>query len=144
RQGRCSGHDVRDGHPRGQQRAQQVPRTTPARLAHLIPEANMLKFLTPPASADLGAAMTPREFGAIIDEAIDQPPWRRMADIEADYVDGNQLDSQLLMKLKAIGVPPAKENIIGPAIAAVCGYEAKTRTDWRITPDGDPGGQDVA
>ena len=26
----------------------------------------------------------------------------------------------------------------------MCGYEAKTRTDWRITPDGDPGGQDVA
>jgi hypothetical protein len=26
----------------------------------------------------------------------------------------------------------------------VCGYEAKTRTDWRVTPDGDPGGQDVA
>lgn len=104
----------------------------------------MMKYFTPPARADLGQAMTPQEFATIIDEAIDQPPWRAQADIEADYVDGNQLDSRLLQRLKAIGIPPAKENIIGPAIAAVCGYEAKTRTDWRVTPDGDPGGQDVA
>jgi hypothetical protein len=88
--------------------------------------------------------MTVDELAAIIDEAINQPPWRRQADIEADYVDGNQLDSKLLARLKSIGIPPAKENIIGPAIAAVCGYEAKTRTDWRVTSDGDPEGQDVA
>lgn len=98
----------------------------------------------PPQGADLGQAMSQLEFANIIDECINQPPWRRQADIESDYVDGNQLDSTLLQKLKAIGIPPAKENIIGPAIAAVCGYEAKTRTDWRVTPDGDPGGQDVA
>ena len=104
----------------------------------------MMKYFTPPARADLGKAMTPQEFATIIDEAIDQPSWRAQADIEADYVDGNQLDSRLLQRLKAIGIPPAKENIIGPAIAAVCGYEAKTRTDWRVTPDGEPGGQDVA
>lgn len=103
-----------------------------------------MKYLKPPKSADLGASMTVHEFADIIDQAIDQPPWRAQADIEADYVDGNQLDSRLLQRLKAIGIPPAKENIIGPAIAAVCGYEAKTRTDWRVTPDGDPGGQDVA
>ncbi|ADU99433.1 hypothetical protein [Alicycliphilus denitrificans] len=103
-----------------------------------------MRYLKPPANADMGQALTLREFAAIIDEAIDQPPWRAQADIEADYVDGNQLDSKLLQRLKAIGIPPAKENIIGPAIAAVCGYEAKTRTDWRVTPDGDPDGQDVA
>ena len=103
-----------------------------------------MKYLKPPASADMGEPMTPREFAGIIDEAIDQPPWRAQADKEADYVDGNQLDSVLLQRLKAIGIPPAKENIIGPAIAAVCGYEAKTRTDWRVTPDGDPEGQEVA
>jgi hypothetical protein len=103
-----------------------------------------MQYLKPPASADLGQPITQREFADIIDEAIDQPPWRAQADKEADYVDGNQLDSQLLQRLQALGIPPAKENIIGPAIAAVCGYEAKTRTDWRITPDGDPEGQDVA
>ena len=103
-----------------------------------------MKYLKPPQTADLGAAITLAEYADIIDQAIDQPPWRAQADIEADYVDGNQLDSRLLQRLKAIGIPPAKENIIGPAIAAVCGHEAKTRTDWRVTPDGDPGGQDVA
>ncbi|RYF42754.1 MAG: hypothetical protein EOO27_44915, partial [Comamonadaceae bacterium] len=46
-------------------------------------------------------------------------------------------------KMASMGIPPAKENIIGPAIRAVCGFEAKTRTDWRVTPDGDAGGQDV-
>lgn len=103
-----------------------------------------MNYTKPPKSADLGDSMTTEEFAAIIDEIIDQPPWRLQADTEADYVDGNQLDSSLLQKLKDLGIPPAKENVIGPAIAAVCGYEAKTRTDWRVTPDGDPQGQDVA
>jgi len=84
------------------------------------------------------------EFAQIVREAINQPPWRANADREADYADGNQLDSELLQKQASLGIPPAKENIIGPTIRAVCGYEAKTRTDWRVTPDGDPQGQDVA
>lgn len=103
-----------------------------------------MRYLKPPTNADMGEALSLHEFATIIDEAIDQPPWRTQADMEADYVDGNQLDSALLKRLKSIGIPPAKENIIGPAIAAVCGYEAKTRTDWRVSPDGDPDGQDVA
>lgn len=89
-------------------------------------------------------ALSIEEFKQIVNEAISQPPWRLNADMEADYADGNQLATDLLQKQAALGIPPAKENIIGPAIAAVCGFEAKTRTDWRVTPDGDPGGQDVA
>ena len=89
-------------------------------------------------------AVTLPEFAQIVREAINQPPWRATADKEADYADGNQLDSELLQRQQQIGIPPAKENIIAPAIRAVCGYEAKTRTDWRVTPDGDPAGQDVA
>lgn len=103
-----------------------------------------MQYAPPPPKADLGPPITPREFAEIIDECIDQPQWRATADKEADYADGNQLDSELLRRQKAMGIPPAKENIIGPAIAAVCGYEAKTRTDWRVTPDGNPDGQDVA
>lgn len=93
---------------------------------------------------DADEPITIDEFAQFVREAINQPPWRANADKEADYADGNQLDSELLKKQAALGIPPAKENIIGPAIRAVCGYEAKTRTDWRVTPDGDPGGQDVA
>jgi hypothetical protein len=89
-------------------------------------------------------SITIDEFAKIVREALNQPPWRANADREADYADGNQLDSELLQRQRALGIPPAKENVIGPAVAAVCGYEAKTRTDWRVTPDGDPQGRDVA
>lgn len=102
-----------------------------------------MRYTKPPKTADLGAPLLPKELAAIIDECIDQPQWRANADKEADYADGNQLDTALLRKLQDTGVPPAKEDIIGPAIRAICGYEAKTRTDWRVTPDGDPDGQDV-
>lgn len=88
--------------------------------------------------------LTVNELATIINEMINQPSWRLNADKEADYADGNQLDSDLLRKQAELGIPPAKENIISPAIAAVCGYEAKIRKDWRVTPDGDLGGQDVA
>lgn len=103
-----------------------------------------MQYAPPPPKADLGQPMTPTEFAKILDDCIEQPHWRAAADKEADYADGNQLDSELLTRQKALGIPPAKENIIGPAINAVCGYEAKTRTDWRVTPDGNPDGQDVA
>lgn len=88
--------------------------------------------------------MSMEEFAAVVRESLSQPPWRHNADKEADYADGNQLSTDLLRRMEGMGIPPAKENIIGPAIAAVCGFEAKTRTDWRVTPDGEPGGQDVA
>jgi hypothetical protein len=88
--------------------------------------------------------MSIEEYASVVREALNQPPWRHTADMEADYADGNQLSTDLLRRLAESGIPPAKENIIGPAIAAVCGFEAKTRTDWRVTPDGEPGGQDVA
>ena len=100
--------------------------------------------MTVPPQADWGQAMTAQELRRIFDEIAQQPPWRAQADREADYADGNQLDSDLLAAMRRSGIPPAKENVIGPAIATLCGHEAKTRTDWRVTPDGDTGGQDVA
>lgn len=84
------------------------------------------------------------EFTTYLDELIQQPPWRARADKEMDYVDGNQLDSELLRKQQALGIPPAVENVIQPAVNAVMGFEAKTRKDWRATANGAIGGQDVA
>lgn len=101
-------------------------------------------YSNPPSNADLGAPLTPQEYARIIDDILVQPTWRSQADTEADYADGNQLSTELLARMQRFGVPPAKENIIGSAVRTVCGYEAKQRTDWRVTPDGDPGGQDVA
>ena len=79
-----------------------------------------------------------------LNEIRDQPAWRAKADKWMDYVDGNQLDSDVLQKMQAIGMPPAIEPLVGPAITAVTGYEASKRTDWRVTPNGDKDGDDVA
>lgn len=83
------------------------------------------------------------QFERMFTEIRNQPAWRARADKEMEYTDGNQLDSEVLRRQAAIGMPPAIEPLIGPAIEAVLGLEAKTRTDWRITSDG-MDGDDVA
>lgn len=89
-------------------------------------------------------AITLAEYEEILGEIEEQPRWRAIADKEMDYADGNQLDGELLRKQAEIGIPPAVENLVGPALLSIQGYEAITRTDWRVTPNGEPGGQDVA
>lgn len=76
-------------------------------------------------------------------EIQNQPAWRAKADRQMDYYDGNQLDSDILRKQNELGIPPAIENLIAPAIDALLGFEAKTRTDWRITAETE-GGDEVA
>ena len=94
--------------------------------------------------ADGAAPLTLDEYKEYLDEIEQQPVWRAAADKEADYADGNQLDTDLLRAQAERGIPPAIEDLIGPALLSIQGYEAKTRTDWRVTPNGQPGGQDVA
>lgn len=89
-------------------------------------------------------AITLEKFTSVITEIEQQPAWRGNADREMDYSDGNQLDSEILQAQRAIGMPPAIENVIGPAIAAVTGMEVKMRKDWRVIPDTKMGGDDVA
>ncbi len=89
-------------------------------------------------------ALTGHDYAEIISEIDEQPRWRSIADKEMDYADGNQLDSELLRKQAELGIPPAIENLIGPSILSIQGYEATVRTDWRVTPDGQDDGQDVA
>lgn len=80
-------------------------------------------------------ALNLQELNEIHDEIEQQPHWRTTADKEMDYADGNQLDSELLTRMKLIGIPPAIENMIGPALRAIEGHELETRTDWRVTPN---------
>lgn len=89
-------------------------------------------------------ALTLDEYTEIMREIEEQPSWRSTADKEMDYADGNQLASDLLQRQRALGIPPAVEDLVGPALLSIQGYETATRTDWRVTPDGDVGGQDVA
>jgi hypothetical protein len=88
--------------------------------------------------------MTLAELEDIYSEIDEQPTWRATADKEMDYADGKQLDSDLLQKQAALGIPPAVEDLIGPALRSLAGYEVSVRTDWRVTPDGPADGQDVA
>ena len=88
--------------------------------------------------------LTLEEFTGFFHEILNQPTWRVKADKEMDYKDGNQLDSDILQKMATIGMPPAVEPLIGMTIESILGAEAKKRTDWRVIPDGDKSGQDVA
>ena len=94
--------------------------------------------------ANEGGSLDLKTFTKWLFEIENQPPWRTKADKEMDYVDGNQLNSEILQKQQAIGMPPALEPLIGPAIESVLGLEAKTRTDWRITSDNGKENDDVA
>jgi hypothetical protein len=97
----------------------------------------------PAAAAPEG--LTLDAYTRILFDLQEQPAWRTEADRQMDYVDGNQLDSEILNKMKSLGIPPAVEPVIGPALDAVCGYEAKTRRDWRVSPDGEgKDGEEVA
>lgn len=89
-------------------------------------------------------ALTLDELTEIMHEIEEQPHWRHTADKEMDYADGNQLETELLNRMKAIGIPPAVEDMIGPALQSVEGFELQTRTDWRVKANGDTGSDDVA
>ena len=100
--------------------------------------------MNPNASPTGNQPLTLAEYTCMLEEIEQQPHWRAAADREMDYADGNQLDSDLLRMQKELGIPPAVEDLIGPALLSIQGYEEKTRTDWRVTPNGGTGGQDVA
>lgn len=84
------------------------------------------------------------EYAEFLEEIEEQPAWRATADKEMDYADGNQLASDLLQRQRELGIPPAVEDLIGPALLSIQGYEATTRTDFRVTAAGGADSQDIA
>jgi hypothetical protein len=84
------------------------------------------------------------EFVSIVEEVRQEPAWRRRANEEADYYDGNQIDQATLAEMEALGIAPSIENLIAPTIDSVLGLEVKTRTDWVVKPAKDKRWQDVA
>lgn len=90
-------------------------------------------------------ALTVAEYREIHEEIDSQPrEWRPIADREMDYAEGNQLKTELLQAQAKLGIPPSMENLIGAALEGIRGFEEANRTDWRVTANGQPGGQDVA
>nr|WP_314711157.1 hypothetical protein [uncultured Comamonas sp.] len=90
-------------------------------------------------------ALTVEEYREIHEEIDNQArEWRAIADREMDYAEGNQLRTELLEAQRKLGIPPSMENLIGASLEGIRGYEEQTRTDWRVTANGQPGGQDVA
>lgn len=65
-------------------------------------------------------------------EIAQQPIFRSSMDEDADYYDGNQLDTAILQAMRDRGQMPSIINLIGPTIDVCLGMEAKTRTDWKV------------
>lgn len=76
-------------------------------------------------------------FSRWLQEIQQQPPWRSVADKEADYYDGNQLDADILRRQKDLGIPPAIEPLIKNTIDSLLGLEIKQRSDFKVVPDDD-------
>jgi hypothetical protein len=91
-----------------------------------------------------GVELSLEEFTQFLDEIRDQPAWRTKADKEMDYCDGNQLDSEILARMRELGIPPAVEPLMGPTIDAVLGLEVRSRGDWKVLPDSQDDSDDVA
>lgn len=94
--------------------------------------------------SDAPAEISSNEFSNMLLEIQEQPAWRRQSDIEADYYDGNQLDSETLQAMKQLGMAPIIENLMAPTIDAVLGLEARTRLDWKVAANGDERFAEVA
>lgn len=75
--------------------------------------------------------------GKVLKEIQEQPPWRRVADREMDYLDSNQLDSEILQQMKDVGIPPSIENMCSVVHGDICGMEEKNRADFKVEPDGE-------
>ena len=76
-------------------------------------------------------------FSRWLQEIQQQPPWRSVADKEADYYDGNQLDADILRRQRDLGIPPAIEPLIKNTIDSLLGLEIKQRSDFKVVPDDD-------
>lgn len=81
--------------------------------------------------------LTAGQLESFLVEIDDQPSWRKDADREADFYDGNQLDSDTLRSMEERGIPPVVVNLIKPVINTVLGMEAKLRRDWVVRGDTD-------
>lgn len=84
------------------------------------------------------------QFEEFHSECKKQPQWRSEADRQSDYLDGLQLDSDILKKQQMIGMPPAIDPLMGAELDHICGLEARLRKNWRVIPNSDVEDDDIA
>lgn len=66
-----------------------------------------------------------------------EPEWRKEAEVAMSFYDGDQIDREVLMRMKALGMAPIVINMTAPAIDAVAGWEVITRADLKVIPETD-------
>ncbi len=64
-----------------------------------------------------------------------EPEWRKEAELAMAFYDGDQLDREILMKMKQFGMAPVIINVTAPTIDAVAGWETITRADLNCIPE---------
>lgn len=90
--------------------------------------------LAPKAAAQGGLELSDLE--KFLSEMRTAPAWRTRADVECDYYDSNQHTPDEIERAERLGLPVVTINLIFATINMILGMEAKTRTDWKVMPDG--------
>lgn len=78
---------------------------------------------------------TTEQLKQLTDDINNQPKWRSLANRACDYYDGDQLEPEVMAKLRERGQPLTQHNLIAPTIDGVLGMEAKTRTSLMVIAD---------
>ena len=64
-----------------------------------------------------------------------EPAWRKDAELENAYYDGDQLTQGILARMRDLGIAPIVVNMIAPAIDSVAGFEKITRANAKVVPE---------
>lgn len=83
------------------------------------------------------------ELERVLGDIENEPNWRPQSDKCADYYDHKQSDAARLQRARETGEPMVTINLIQRTINGALGQEAKSRLNWKVSPDSDAFG-DVA
>ena len=64
-----------------------------------------------------------------------EPDWRREAEVDAAFYDGDQLKVETLERMKALGIPPIVVNMVAPIVDGITGFEALARSNLKCVPE---------
>ena len=64
-----------------------------------------------------------------------EPEWRRDAETESAYYDGDQLETYAVTRMRELGIKPIVVNRIAPVIDSVAGLEVLTRSSLQMIPE---------